>query len=122
LAGGLRPWRSCDGLLADPNGSECRDFMIAINLNCLTFTHRYDIRRIVDSKERREEGALVNSLPRRAYNPKHSVWGGWRAKGFEKPGGLDFATTPSNIISRIARAFLQIFNRYRYILMRPWGC
>src|SRR5580692_9727223 len=37
--GWLRPWRSCDGLLADPTGSdgpECRDFMIAKSLDCLT--------------------------------------------------------------------------------------
>jgi hypothetical protein len=131
----LSRWRSFGGWFATmeelwwiaswSDGSvspECRDFTIAINLNYLTFTHQYDIRRIVDNKERREEGALVDSLPRRAYNHKHSVWGGWRAKGFKQPGGLDFAATPSNIISRIAWAFLRIFDRYGYILTRPWGC
>ena len=37
--GWLRPWRSCDGLPADPTGSggpECRDFTIAKSLDCLT--------------------------------------------------------------------------------------
>jgi hypothetical protein len=74
----------------------------------------------VDSKGRREEGALVDSLPRRTYNPKHSVWGGWRAKGLEQPGGLDFATTPSSInYIEDSTNLLQIFNRYGYILTIP---
>jgi serine/threonine protein kinase len=38
FGGWLRPWRSCDGLPADPTGSdspECRDFTVARNLDCL---------------------------------------------------------------------------------------
>jgi hypothetical protein len=39
FGGWLRPWRSCDGLPADPTGSdgpECRDFTVARDLDCLT--------------------------------------------------------------------------------------